>query len=43
MVQVQVGVALRDAGVGAREAGVERDGLREQAPGELVGVLGRAG
>ena len=34
-----MGVALRDPGMGAREAGVEIDGLCEQAPGEPVGML----
>ena len=40
VVQVEGGVTLGDAGVGAREPGVELDGLYEQAPGEPVGVLG---
>ena len=39
MVQVQAGVAIRDAGMGAREARVQFNGLGKQPTGELVGAL----
>ena len=38
MVQVQTGVAVRDASVGNCEAWVELNGLYKQAAGALVGV-----